>query len=95
MIAVATMAANPAAGPLTPILDPLKDPTTIPPTIPAINPENKGAPLAKAIPKHNGSATKKTTILAGKSFFIVLNIIYVIVSILAFTKLVSQFNEVS
>jgi len=33
-----------------------------------------GAPLANAIPKHNGNATKNTTILAGKSFFKVLNI---------------------
>ena len=73
-MAVKTMAANPAAGPLTPILDPLKDPTTIPPTIPAINPEKSGAPLASAIPKHKGSATKNTTILAGKSFLMVLNI---------------------
>jgi len=64
---VRTIAANPAAGPLTPICEPLKAPTRIPPTMPAIRPENKGAPLAKAIPKHNGRATKKTTILAGKS----------------------------
>jgi hypothetical protein len=68
------MAASPAAGPLTPIWDPLRAPTIMPPTIPAINPENKGAPLASAIPKHNGSATKKTTILAGMSFFKYLNI---------------------
>ena len=64
------MAANPAAGPLTPILEPLKAPTTIPPMMPAMSPENNGAPLAKAIPKHNGRATKKTTILAEKSFLI-------------------------
>ncbi|GAA4801156.1 hypothetical protein GCM10023330_03700 [Litoribaculum gwangyangense] len=55
-------------------MDPLKDPTTIPPIIPAMTPENNGAPLAKAMPKHNGNATKNTTILAGKSFLIVLNI---------------------
>ena len=72
-MAARTMAANPAAGPLTPMLDPLMAPTTIPPTIPAINPEKRGAPLANAIPKHKGSATKNTTILAGKSFLIVLN----------------------
>jgi S1-C subfamily serine protease len=36
--------------------------------MPAINPENSGAPLANAIPKQSGTATKKTTILAGKSF---------------------------
>jgi hypothetical protein len=43
--------------------------------IPAITPENKGAPLANAIPKQSGNATKNTTILAGKSFLINLNII--------------------
>jgi hypothetical protein len=32
-------------------------------------PENKGAPEARAIPKHNGKATKKTTKPAGKSSF--------------------------
>ena len=68
-IEVKTIAANPAAGPLTPIAEPLSNPTTIPPTIPAIRPENNGAPLAKAIPKHKGSATKNTTILAGISDF--------------------------
>jgi hypothetical protein len=41
----------------------------MPPIIPAIKPENRGAPLASAIPKHSGRATKKTTILAGKSCF--------------------------
>jgi hypothetical protein len=76
-MAVKTMAANPAAGPLTPIFEPLKAPTITPPIIPAIKPENKGAPLAKAIPKHRGRATKKTTILAGKSFFKFDNILIV------------------
>ena len=32
-----------------------------PPTIPAMTPENAEAPDAKAIPKHKGIATKKTT----------------------------------
>src|SRR5690606_12076661 len=73
-MAVKTIAANPAAGPLTPTFEPLKPPTTIPPIIPAINPENNGAPLASAIPKHKGRATKKTTKLAGKSLFKFLNI---------------------
>ena len=41
--------------------DLLKKPTTIPPTTPDIIPEKSGAPEAKAIPKHSGSATKKTT----------------------------------
>ena len=62
-IAVKTIAANPAAGPLTPTLDPLMAPTTTPPTMPAIKPEKSGAPLANAIPRHRGSATKNTTIL--------------------------------
>ena len=73
-MAVNTIAAKPAAGPLTPIWEPLRAPTTIPPIIPAINPENKGAPLAKAMPRHKGKATKNTTILAAKSFFKLVNI---------------------
>ena len=73
LIEVKTIAAKPAAGPLTPIFEPLKAPTITPPMIPAITPENKGAPLAKAIPKQSGKATKNTTILAGKSLFKLLN----------------------
>ena len=58
----ATMiAAKPAAGPETLMGELLKIPTTIPPIIPETIPENNGAQDAKAIPKHNGSATKKTT----------------------------------
>lgn len=57
-------------------------PTTTPPTIPAITPEKRGVPLAKAIPKHKGKATKNTTILAGKSLLIFLNIMYVYILIL-------------
>ena len=68
-IEVSTITASPAAGPLTPSGEPLAIPTTIPPTIPAIIPANNGAPDANAIPRHNGTATKKTTILAGKSLF--------------------------
>ena len=68
-MAVNTIAASPAAGPLTPREELLTDPTTIPPMIPAIKPEKSGAPLARAIPKQRGSATKKTTILAGMSDF--------------------------
>ena len=63
------MAARPAAGPLTPTWEPLKLPTTIPPMIPAIKPEKRGAPLARAIPKQRGNATKNTTTLAGRSCF--------------------------
>jgi hypothetical protein len=36
-------------------------------------PANKGAPEASAIPQHKGTATKNTTILAGKSFLMCLN----------------------
>ena len=70
---LSTITAKPAAGPLTPNGEPLANPTTIPPTIPAIIPANKGAPEASAIPKHKGTATKNTTILAGKSFLMCLN----------------------
>jgi hypothetical protein len=44
-----------------------KPPTTTPPIIPAIKPATGGAPLAIAIPKQSGSATKKTTKLDLKS----------------------------
>jgi hypothetical protein len=50
------------------------EPTTSPPIIPAITPAKSGAPLAKAIPKHKGNATKKTTTLEGRSLFKCLNI---------------------
>jgi hypothetical protein len=36
--------------------------------IPEIIPEIRGAPDAKAIPRHKGIATKNTAILAGRSF---------------------------
>jgi len=52
---------KPAAGPETLIFEVLKNPMTIPPTIPEITPESGGAPDARAIPKHSGSATRKTT----------------------------------
>lgn len=63
-----TIAVNPAAGPLTLKLELLNAPITIPPTIPAIRPEKNGAPEASAIPRQSGTATRKTTILAGKSY---------------------------
>ena len=68
-IAANTMAVSPAAGPLTLRLELLSAPITIPPTIPAISPEKNGAPEASAMPKHKGTATKKTTILEGMSCF--------------------------
>ncbi len=64
-----TITVNPAAGPLTDKGDPEIDATTIPPMIPVKIPANRGAPDAIAIPRHNGKATKNTTILAGKSYF--------------------------
>jgi len=67
IIAAETIAVRPAAGPLTPSEELDIKPTTIPPMIPAIIPENNGALLASAIPRHKGRATKKTTILAGIS----------------------------
>src|SRR5438132_1604483 len=65
-----TITARPAAGPLTPTHELLMPPTTMPPTMPAIIPENSGAPLASAIPRQSGTATKNTTTLAGKSCLI-------------------------
>jgi hypothetical protein len=35
--------------------------------MPAIKPDNGGAPEAKAMPRHKGSATRKTTTEAGRS----------------------------
>ena len=43
------------------MLELLEKPTTIPPIIPAIIPENSGAPDAREIPKHKGSAIRNTT----------------------------------
>ncbi|GGI60068.1 hypothetical protein GCM10011446_15630 [Acinetobacter vivianii] len=40
----------------------------MPPTIPAIMPEIMGAPEAKAIPRHKGKATRKTTTPERRSF---------------------------
>jgi len=73
-MALKTITVKPAAGPLTLKAEPLANATTIPPTMPAIIPENNGAPDASAIPKHKGSATRKTTNPAGKSFLIYLKL---------------------
>jgi hypothetical protein len=61
------MAVRPAAGPLTLKEEPLSEPTTMPPTTPAIIPEKSGALDARAMPRHRGRATRKTTIDAGIS----------------------------
>ena len=68
MIEAATTVVKPAAGPETANCDPLIKDTKSPPIIPDSNPEYKGAPEASAIPRHNGSATKKTESPAGKSY---------------------------
>lgn len=47
----------------------------IPPIIPAIIPDNGGAPDAKAIPKHKGKATRKTT-MPDEKFSLILEIIF-------------------
>jgi hypothetical protein len=60
-MAVKTIAVKPAAGPVTLNAELLKNPTKIPPITPETIPANNGAPEAKAIPKHKGKATKKTT----------------------------------
>jgi hypothetical protein len=75
------MVINPAAGPETPNFDPLKKPTTTPPTTPAIMPEKRigvGLVDANATPKHNGSATKNTTKLAGTSLLQFVNKFFII-----------------
>lgn len=66
-MAAAQIAVSPAAGPLTLNCEPLKKEITMPPIIPAINPEYIGAPLATEMPRHKGSATKNTVMLALKS----------------------------
>src|SRR5690606_7441456 len=66
-IATKTTAETLAAGPLTLVPDLLIKPMTSPPITPEIKPEISGAPLAKAIPKQSGKATKKTTIPDGIS----------------------------
>ena len=67
-MATSTMEVRPAAGPETLMGEPLKAPTTTPPMTPAMMPDMGGAPEPRAIPKHSGNATKKTTTDAGKSF---------------------------
>jgi hypothetical protein len=58
-------------------------PTTIPPRIPAISPDMGGAPLAIAMPRQSGKATKKTTKLDFKS---VMNVSLILFSIVKFIQ---------
>lgn len=66
---MAQIAVRPAAGPLTLKGDRLIAETTMPPIIPEIIPDKIGAPEASEIPRHKGSATKKTVMLALRSCF--------------------------
>jgi hypothetical protein len=50
--------------------------------MPAIIPEKSGAPDAKAIPKHKGTATKNTTILDDKFCLTSLNTLFICLIIL-------------
>ena len=70
LMAVKTIAVSPAAGPETEMFELLMEPTTSPPTMPAIIPDSGGAPEARAIPRHKGSATRNTTRPEGKFSFI-------------------------
>ena len=60
-MAASIIAVKPAAGPETLNAELLKKPITTPPITPDIIPENRGAPLAKAIPSQRGNATRNTT----------------------------------
>ena len=64
-----TMAVSPAAGPVTESGERLIHGTMSPPAMPAINPETGGTPHAMAMPRHRGSATRKTTTPATASSF--------------------------
>ena len=66
-MAAETIVDNPAAGPETASCEPLTTETTNPPIMPESMPEYRGAPDAKAIPKHSGKATRNTDSPAGKS----------------------------
>jgi hypothetical protein len=64
----ATITVSPAVGPLTSMGEPPRAPATIPPTTAAIRPAATGAPDAMAMPSERGSATRKTTKEASRSW---------------------------
>ena len=66
-IAEAQIAVSPAAGPLTLKFESLINDITIPPITPAISPAYTGTFETSEIPRHSGSATKNTLMLALKS----------------------------
>jgi len=63
------MATSHAAGPDTLSGDLLSNHTIIHQIIPAIIPAIGSAPLATAIPRQSGTATRNTAIHAGRSYF--------------------------
>lgn len=77
LIALTTIATSHAAGPLTLSGDLLRDHTTIPHIIPEITPLISGAPLAIAIHRHNGTATRNTANHEGISYLRFVNIEYI------------------
>ncbi|MNZ92913.1 hypothetical protein D3C78_1119590 [compost metagenome] len=66
-MAPVTMVTSPAAGPLTEKGEGLSRVTTIPPITPVNRPTNGGTPLACAMPRLSGRATRNTTSPAGRS----------------------------
>ena len=64
----ATTTVRPAAGPLTCSGEPPRAPATRPPTAAAISPAVSGASEATAMPSESGTATRKTTREAGRSW---------------------------
>ncbi len=66
-IEATTIVTRPAAGPLTAKRDGLSAVTSSPPSTPVSRPANGGSPLACAMPRQSGSATRKTTRPAGIS----------------------------
>ena len=62
-----TTVVSPAAGPETLSGEPLSRETIKPPIMPDKMPVYNGAPEASAIPRHRGSATKKTVNPADRS----------------------------
>ena len=67
-MAAKQIAVRPAAGPLTLNSDPLISEIIRPPIMPAKRPEYTGAPHASEIPRQRGKATKKTVMLALRSY---------------------------
>ena len=66
-MAATTMVTSPAAGPLTAKREGLRAVTTRPPMMPVSRPTKGGKPLAWAMPRHSGRATRKTTMPARES----------------------------